>query len=139
MSKKVLDGSKLVTKQEIVNWFISELAMNTSTAVSVYVMKEDTIFINHMADLLIAKISQIIDKNFREVLQIMNDTTNETNGTDAEHDLWAVGMKLENDISSFKHFKVKGLDRVINSVLDTQAKKRRGTIIKMEVKRVSSL
>jgi hypothetical protein len=138
MSDKILDASKLVTKQEVVNWFIRELAKNTCLAVSSYAMKEDPIFIHHMADLLLEKIAGIVDKNFEGVLEDMADIANESEDTEAEHDFWGVAMSLENDISSFKHYKMKGLDRVIDIILDQQAKKRRGTVIKMEINKATA-
>lgn len=135
MSKRILEASKLVPKQEIINWYIRELAQKVNTSVSSYVMKEDTVFLNHMADLLLKKIDEILDKNYGEVLEKMADADRRIEELDTEHDFWGVGMSLENDISSFKHYKMKGLHRVINTILDSQAKKRRGTIIKMEINR----
>ena len=86
-----------------------------------------------MADLLLNKIDKIIDKHFGKVVKEMEDAENNTIDSDTEHDFWGVGMSLANDVTSFKHYKMGGLPQVIDTILDQQSKKRRGTIIKIEV------
>jgi hypothetical protein len=139
MSEEILKATKLITKQEIINWYTRELSAKVSTAVSNYVLKEDGIFIEHMADTLHVKMDAILNKHFGKVLKEMADVAINHESTEDEHDFWEVGMNLENDISAFKHYKVRGLHRVINVILDSQAKKRRGTIVKMKINRAKAL